>query len=158
MQLFSSFLRLPLRQQAVALEATAWLTLAYVLVRHIPMRRWRGRLNGSFAEAPDPPGWRRPTRAVGRMVRRVARRLPFDAACLPRAMAMQWMLRRRGVCSRLVFGARRTEPDRPNAYHAWLTVEGEPVMGARQAGAFVPLLGSTPVAAGTTRRRRSASP
>ena len=37
----ASFLRLPGQQQAMALEAAAWLALAWALVHYVPMRYWR---------------------------------------------------------------------------------------------------------------------
>ena len=103
-----SFMRLPPRGRALALEAAAWLTLACILVRHVPMRRWRGSLNVPVGRAGAPAARLALGRDVGRMVRRVARRVSIlDAACLPRAIAAQWMLQRRKVPSRLVFGVRR---------------------------------------------------
>lgn len=86
-----------------------------------------------------PPEARVPRR-VGRIVGKVARRLPFRALCLPQAMAAQWMLRRRGVRSQLVFGARRgTAPDRALEFHAWLIVAGECVIGAGEVETYTPL-------------------
>ena len=77
---------------------------------------------------------------IGRLVRKVARRLPFQVRCLPQAMAAQWMLRRRGVSSRLVFGARRSQPpERTIEYHAWLMVAGQCVIGGEELETYVPL-------------------
>lgn len=95
------------------------------------------------------------------MVRRVARHVPFPAVCLPQAMALQWMLHRRGVESRLVFGARRKlhgrersgtgrDDGKPSGlprrahgtgldFHAWLTVGGECVIGADEIGTYTAL-------------------
>ena len=54
-------------------------------------------------------------------------------------MAAQWMLRRRGVPSRLVFGARRkAAPGGGNDYHAWLTVDGKCVVGGWRAETYKP--------------------
>ena len=151
MTLLASWLRLPASQRALALEAAAWLTLARVLVSYVPMRYWRRHVeaagDGSDGVGPQPLG-----RAVGRMVRRVARRLPFEALCLPQAMAAKWMLRRRGVSSRLWIGVRRPAPGRPLDYHAWLTVDGESVIGGRSAGAYVPLPWPLPPEAGAARQ------
>ncbi len=81
----------------------------------------------------------------------MARRQPFEAACLPRTIAAQSMLRRRGVPSRLVFGARRPAPGGCNDYHAWLTVDGERVVGGRRAETYKPP--PLPPPAGGRRRR-----
>ena len=155
MRLLVTFLRLTPRQRSMALEAAAHLALARVLVRHVPMRWWRGRLNAVVAGATDRAGARGAGRAVGGMVRRVARHLPFEAACLPQAMAAQWMLRRRHVVSRLVFGIRRVARNGKTAYHAWLTVDGQPVIGGRNAGAFTPLPVVSPLPTGLARRERT---
>ena len=139
-RLLAAFLRLPGRRRALALEAAAWLVLACVLVRRVPMRRWRGSLNAPVAGAAAPADRLALGRDVGRMVRRVARRATLlDAACLPRAIAAQWMLRRRRVPSRLVLGVRRAPRGGPSDYHAWLTVDGGRIMGGRHAETFTPL-------------------
>ena len=139
MRLVGAFLRSAPRERGMAVDAVLCLALACAAVRYLPMRRWRGAVNADTRDAHGPARRLALGRAAGRMVRRVARRLPFEAVCLPRAMAAQWMLRRRGVSSRLVFGTRRTAPDRPNDYHAWLTVEGRPIIGGRHAETYTPL-------------------
>ena len=115
------------------------------------MRHWRRHLEDGDAGGAGNARRRQLGRAVGRMVRRVARRLPFEALCLPRAMAAQWMLRRRGVSSRLWVGVRRAAPGRPLDYYAWLTVDGESVIGGRSASAYIPLPWPSPPEAGGAR-------
>ena len=106
--ILGALLRLPPPARRAAVEAAVLLALARVLVSFVPMRRWRRWLNAAPADAGgDPAGRRTLGREVGGIVQRVAVRLPFRAACLPQAMAAQWMLRRRGVSSRLTFGVRR---------------------------------------------------
>ena len=152
-----AWFRLPRAQQGMALEAAAWLTLARVLVHHVPMRYWRGSLH-TAASGQASAGRCALGRTLGRMVAGVARRLPFEAPCLPRALATQWMLRRRGVASRLVFGVRRAAPGEPADYHAWLTVDGRFVSGGRNAPAFTPLPVPSPRPAGGSRRGRVSLP
>ena len=82
---------------------------------------------------------RRRSRRVARIVRKVARHPPFRAACLPQAMAAQWMLRRRGMESRLFFGARRKAQGTGLEFHAWLSVAGEHVLGGKEAGTYAAL-------------------
>ncbi len=161
-----AFVRAPVATKAMALEAALFLLLARLLVAHVPMRRWRRWLvtaeepapadgppaDSHFAfsagdpEGPTPAGehlarapQRRLPRRVARIVRRAARHVPFPAVCLPQAMALQWMLRRRGVASRLIFGARRKTPRAGLDFHAWLTVGGECVIGGGEVETYAPL-------------------
>lgn len=137
----AAFARLPWRKRALAVEAAVWLALARLFVGRVPMRYWRldaaadaGRAGRAARSAP----------AVGWAVRRVADRLPFETKCLPRALAAHWMLRRRGGASRVVFGVRRAAPERRPEYHAWLVMDGETVIGGRQAASFTPLPPAVP--------------
>ena len=161
-----AFVRAPVAAKAMALEAALLLLLARLLVAHAPMRHWRRWLVTTEEPAPaggppavphaafsagDPeepapagehlaraPQQRLPRRAA-RIVRRVARHVPFPAVCLPQAMALQWMLRRRGVASRLFFGARRKTQDSGLDFHAWLTAGGECVIGAGEVETYAAL-------------------
>jgi hypothetical protein len=63
---------------------------------------------------------------IGRAVERVATVLPWHPVCLPRAMAVASMLRRRGVECRAHLGLTSTAP--PEA-HAWVTVGDVVVQG-----------------------------
>ena len=67
------------------------------------------------------------TMRIGRAVERVAAVLPWRPVCLPRALAVASMLRRRGVECRAHLGVTSTAP--PEA-HAWVTVGGVVVQGA----------------------------
>ena len=112
------------------LEAAVWLGLARLLVKHVPMRYWRAWL--TTADTPIATPRHALARAIARTVRSVARRWPLNAVCLPQAMAGQWMLRRRGVASRLWFGvckAKAADGAAKLEYHAWLTVGDECVLG-----------------------------
>ena len=136
----AAFLRLPGPKRILAVEAALWLLLARLIVSRVPMRYWR-------LDAADGAGGASSSAlAVGWAVRRVARRLPFEAKCLPRALAAHWMLRQRGGASRVVFGVRRAAPERRPEYHAWLVMDGETVIGGRQAASFTPLRASVPPA------------
>ena len=144
MKTLAAFVRAPPATRALALEAALFLLLARLLVARVPMRHWRQRLDTAAGSVPPPAGHgprivRRP-RTIARIVRKVARRAPFRAVCLPQAMAAQWMLRRRGIASRLVFGVRRCPAaDSGLQYHAWLTVDGEGLLGMRELETYAPL-------------------
>lgn len=59
-----------------------------------------------------------------------ARRLPFATKCLPRAMALSWMLRRRRVAHVVVFAVRPAHlRGSDDDLHAWVEVGGEKIIG-----------------------------
>ena len=92
----------------LAVEAAILLAAARLLVKHVRLRHWRSWLTTAAGEASAISWQRLPSVVhVRRVVPRAAALVPFSALCLPQAMAGQWMLRRRGVASRLSFGARR---------------------------------------------------
>ena len=124
------------------LEAAALLAVARLLVKHVPMRYWRAWL--TTADVPPATPRHAVARTIARTVRSVARRWPLNAVCLPQAMAGQWMLRRRGVPSRLWFGVRKgadsgTADAVELEYHAWLTVDGQCVLGGGEIKTFTAL-------------------
>ena len=175
-----TFPRLLRAARPAAVEAAALVAVARVLVRHVPMRHWHRLLNaGPENGGGDAEGRRALGREVGGIVRTVAFHLPFRAACLPQAMAAQWMLRRRGVSSRLTFGVRRAPgspqgaagkhagapaagpaaPSPPRLhFHAWLTVAGEPVVGGWDIETYAPLPEVPPRPAGPLTRGSRAAP
>ena len=126
------------------LEAAVLLGLARVLVKYVPMRHWRTWLTTADIPPATPHHAPPRVRAIARTVRSVARRWPLNAVCLPQAMAGQWMLRRRGFASRLWFGVRKAaDGGAGNAarleYHAWLTVDGECVLGGGETETYAVL-------------------
>lgn len=136
----ASFLRLPAATKAMAVEAAVFLALARCLVVYVPLRRWRSRIATAPQERLPVPAL---ARRVSWVVDRVAAVVPFPAACLPQAMAAQWMLRRRGVASQLTMGVR---PDAASphgsapgrAYHAWLQIGDQCLVGGREIDAYSP--------------------
>jgi hypothetical protein len=75
---------------------------------------------------------------IGRAVERVASVLPWHPVCLPRAVAVASMLRRRGVECRAHLGVTSTAPTEA---HAWVTVgevvvQGGPVDHVTELASF----------------------
>jgi hypothetical protein len=104
----------------------AQLCRAQLLVSWIPFNRWRDTLG--YAGRPNPPLDR--ARQLAADVEWAAKRLPFATRCLPRAMALSWMLRRRTMRHTLVIAVRPSEL-RPSAdaMHAWVEIAGERLIG-----------------------------
>jgi hypothetical protein len=131
------------RRQALLIEAAAWLLLARLSLIFISFPRLARRL-GTFVPPTDvraaqakagSDGDARIAAEISWAVTRAARHIPFKAVCLPQAMAARIMLKRRGVCSVMHFGARKGH-DKPLDAHAWLDAAGVEVTGYPVAEMF----------------------
>ena len=114
-------------------EALAALALASLAIALLPFRR--------VAAAASKPVGREPVRTDPETVRRArsavtgwARRVPWRAVCFQKGLAVHWMLRRRGIPSVLLYGARRDGEGL--AAHVWVDVDGETVIGGEEAPDF----------------------
>jgi aryl-alcohol dehydrogenase-like predicted oxidoreductase len=107
----------------------ARLCWAQALVGWVPFERWRGTL-GFQPEAEPSRRSLEVARGLAADVEWAARRLPHEVKCLPKSMALSWMLRRRQVAHAVVIAVR---PDQlrqsPDALHAWVEVRGARVIG-----------------------------
>jgi len=133
----------------LAAEAALQLLAAWATLRLRPFRKAVGRL-GAFTDADDAQAIDVPAGdtevetaiAVARAIRAAARRMPFEANCLPQAIAAQAMLRRRGIAAFVHLGAGHDHDGRMEA-HAWVDAAGIAVTGypvppqLRRFGCFV---------------------
>ena len=124
-------------------EALAALALASLAIAVLPFRR--------VAAAASLPG-RGPARVDPDTVRRArsaligwSRRVPWRTVCFQKGLALHWMLRRRGIRSVLLYGARREGEGL--AAHVWVDVDGETVIGGEEASKFACLASFPPEAA-----------
>ncbi len=130
----------------LALEALVWLIAAWLIVRLVPFRRWRGLL-GPVLATPQPdqpaddlsPELSAQAKGVGWGIEAVSRDLPWKATCLMRALAGRQMLRRRGLQSMVALGARSSNAENLEA-HAWLITQGQVLLGASEAVGYKPLV------------------
>ena len=106
-------------ERALALEAAAWLAMSRLAVRFLPFRWIAPRLGRHMAVLPkaSDPAHEEILKKVSWAVAAAARHVPWEAVCLPQAMAAKAMLRRRGIGSTLYLGISREERV---AAHAWL--------------------------------------
>jgi len=65
---------------------------------------------------------------IGTLVNNAAHYAPGPVTCLTRSLLLRWLLRRRGIASKLRIGVQLTE-GRLDA-HAWVEVEGIPINDA----------------------------
>ena len=125
----------PWRGRGATLEAMAWLVLARLLIARVPFGRWRPWLGTPVAPPVGDPLVRLDAnlaqRRLARAVVRAAGRLPGESLCLPRAMALQWMLRRRKLGGVIHLGVRPGDQRGGlDDLHAWVTRAGEVLIGA----------------------------
>jgi hypothetical protein len=124
-----------LQRRGRAIEAMLFLCIARFLITAVPMRFWRRSLGEIVVAKPDSdedsqtPAERVVVQAVSAAVKQGARHLPMHLACLPRAMAAQWMLARRGCASRLVFAVAPGKTSGVHPLHAWIEASGKIVVG-----------------------------
>lgn len=120
-------------------EAVVSLGTARALILVVPFRRiapWLERKpRGSGRPAvPDPVL----TGRVRRAVTIAANHVPWNAVCLPQAMAAKFMLARRGCPSTLHLGVARAGSDAFVA-HAWLEAGNAIVVGEKGVDAMTPV-------------------
>lgn len=116
----------PWRLRLCTLEAILRLCLARLLIAMVPLGRWRRWLGGNSLETAELSAARR----LASHVERAAMRLPFATKCLPRAMALSWMLRRRQIGHTIVFAARPPgQRGGEDGLHAWIECNGIVVIG-----------------------------
>ena len=107
--------------------AMARLCAAQLLVAWVPFDRWRGTLGLGGANAEPAMTTARKAAAD---VEWSATRLPFESKCLPRAMVLSWMLRRKQIAHAVVIAVRpHQQRQSPDALHAWVEVATEKVIG-----------------------------
>jgi len=110
------------------------LCLARFLVAFVSFGRWRQSLGtpvspNAAVEPLSGEDLQRARRLAG-LVERGAARLPIATKCLPRAMALTWLLIRSGLPSRLKIAVRPPSVRAvSNDLHAWVEVGGETVIG-----------------------------
>lgn len=124
--------RLSWADRALVVEAAAWLALARVAVRTLPLGRLAPRLGRRMAESPFDVRAGEVPRRVAWAVGAAARRTPWRTKCLEQALAGKMMLRRRGVPSTMYLGVAH----RPFEAHAWLRVGRDTVLGGRDVERF----------------------
>ena len=124
------------RERAWLWQAWLFLPVVSVLLRLIGYRRtmaWLQTLcTGKTASVPAEAD----AAALGRLVNIAARYSVMPVSCLPRSVALWWLLRRAGVAADLRIGVQK-EADVFMA-HAWVEISGVPVgdTGSGRYGAF----------------------
>jgi Transglutaminase-like superfamily len=116
-------------------EAAIMLAVARLAVEVVPPSRlfaWASRPPRRVQRFPgDEAGW------VGWAVETVGAKPWMRALCLPRAIAAQTMLRRRGIASKLCLGVARNGG--AMEAHAWVEIGSDKIVGGIEAQRFTRL-------------------
>lgn len=142
MRAVRKYLALGWTDRLLLIEAWLYLGAARLALLAVPFRYIAPHLGVQIRPtAVEPPG----SEAVPPEARRLAgaveimsRHTPWESACLAQAMAGKWMLRRRGLFSRLYLGTKK-EPSGELKAHAWLQSADEILIGGAGHETFVVL-------------------
>lgn len=137
----TKFFRQPDRKKRAFFEAAIRLCFAQILVSILPYSWWSqtlGTLVQTHSDIEQPTSDSTSVQTVSWAIETASRYLPWSPVCLPRAMAMKWMLGRRRVNSVLCIGIliNALKLDKDANLHAWLTVGPNTVSGADADGDF----------------------
>jgi hypothetical protein len=104
----------------------AMLCWARILVALVPFRRWQAGLG----LADERPAAKADAQPIANAIEWAAERLPFETKCLPRAMALSWLLQSRRIGHSVVIAVRPfAQRERIDALHAWVEVGDSKIMG-----------------------------
>lgn len=115
-------------------EAVIRLIAAKLALGLLPFRLVAGTISSRGRRPANSEQAQRIAWAIGVAVSRI----PLRLTCLRQALAGAWMLKARGFAPRLHYGVAKAS-DGSFQSHAWLEVDGLPVLGHEAAGAFSPL-------------------
>lgn len=125
---------LGIRDWALIVESALVLTVASLAIAAVPFRRiaqWASTAPVAGCQPREPSTIRR----AGQAIDAWSRRLPWKTVCFQKGLALHWMLRRRGIASRLHYGVDRHAEQGLRA-HVWVSVAAENVMGGEMADEF----------------------
>lgn len=130
------------------LRAMAYVVMARLLVRFVPLVKWRdsiGVLLGAeqaFAMqvAPMQQSARIAVQSFVDQIDRACLRLPGNSRCLPRAVALGWLLRRRSMPLLTVIAFSKSDRTGDDAYHAWVECGGEMLIGHCDRSTYQPIM------------------
>lgn len=115
------------RHWGTIVEAGAALVIVSLATRLLPFKSYIGVGARRLETKPARSGIEE-----ARIIDAIANRAPFRAVCLQRGLALQWMLRRRGIDAVLHYGVQLKPDGQEIAAHVWVSVDGDVLLGAPQ--------------------------
>ena len=116
-------------------EAASILAAASIAIHVLPFRRVVSAVSRDGGERMDPTGTSKEIARARWAVEACARRLPWKIVCFQKGLAMQVLLRRRGVPTALHYGVAQDQ-ERGLSAHVWVTHAGETIIGGERAGDY----------------------
>jgi hypothetical protein len=122
------FWALPPAQQGRLAATLVSLSLVALGLRWLGLRRvqallaWLAPLPAARLEPPSPAAHLDQARRLATLVKQAAAGAPRPLTCLPQALTLWWLLRRRGLLTDLRLGVRKTGGS--FEAHAWVEYEG----------------------------------
>jgi hypothetical protein len=117
----ANFLRRPLRDQWLFIQAYLCLGLARLIIAYVPFPRLARHLGQQLKESPIdvPTAHLLEARRVAWAVQRASCFTPWKSNCFPQAITAKYLLHRQGIASTLYLGAAFKMRSELTA-HAWL--------------------------------------
>ena len=136
MRKLTKYLALPAGDRRLLRGALWRLLLAWGALQVLPLPRLLATLKKQGGDCR--PLLPEETRRVARAVEVAARIWPVTLTCLPQGLATCWMLQSAGAAPHLYYGVQAIAP-RGFQAHAWVELDGQPVIGHRVAQGFTTL-------------------
>lgn len=144
MKALRKFIGLTFADKVLAAEVLACVVVARALLSLAPFRRilaWSQYWAQAAGEPPQGEAAEKVEKNLAYLVGAIGRRVPM-ATCLTQALALQFLLARRGLHSEMHIGVGKEGGD--FRAHAWLeTRHGVIIGGTRRLGAYRPILSSS---------------
>ena len=131
-RLVSRWARLGRQRRALLAEAVLAIALASAAVR---LRAFKRAIRMGSLPLTERPAAGDITDDVRWAVETAARNVPWRAMCIQQGLALQWMLRRRGIDAQLHYGIAKDECGELQA-HVWVAAGGSVVIGGDEAPRF----------------------
>lgn len=135
LQRIMKFVRLPIREKHLMVEAFVLLLHYSFLIHVMPFRWWETRIGRKMQPLQQKQLTFEQKRKIGRIRLTVFRAnmvLLEGAKCFAISLTLKKMLQKRKIASTLFLGVRKNEPEKLLA-HAWLTCGDITIYGGREA-------------------------
>lgn len=119
-----------LRRRLRTANTIVALLFARMLVAAIPFKFWRGSLGTANDRGRRSKTMLEEAEGLAARVNGAAKWFSDPMECLPRAMVLSWMLRRRRIAHSVVFAVRpAAERNQCDDLHAWIEIMGNKIIG-----------------------------